>query len=357
MGSISSSSGVQTPGPKSTTQADSDADRVSEFQRAYQAQVRELDKGDFDRKRDRDRTHMKKGSKRESELSVAPWWAQIRYREQGSVLANRPRALDVTVGSAPAASRQVIHAMVDVSAREFGLSELKAHRTTGDADTAGRSAHAISTNWGSDGTVDRHQKDALPHAPARFDSATSRTTAHAVVDHLPRVNTPRHASHAGFQPEGKPLIENRPPASSSPARLNRRDFHDMPQGLIGQAKDLEARQVVTSRPAPHAPPTHARTSSMSYPEPVPKSEFDGTEVRYSFKSWDGRPTVALRFDASETLNVVTAKPSHDEVQHAMEHRIDQLAPGVAVEFEREGGDGHGGDQQSGYTQHDQEAEE
>ncbi|MEB5501004.1 BsaU protein, partial [Burkholderia pseudomallei] len=71
-------------------------------------------------------------------------------------------------------------------------------------------------------------------------------------------------------------------------------------------------------------------------------EAQGTQVRYSFNSWDGRPAVELRFDAGGAPRVVNAQPSHDRVQRAMEHGADRLSPGWTVEFDRSRADDDSG---------------
>lgn len=71
-------------------------------------------------------------------------------------------------------------------------------------------------------------------------------------------------------------------------------------------------------------------------------ETQGTQVRYSFNSWDGRPAVELRFDAGGAPRVVNAQPSHDRVQRAMEHGADRLSPGWTVEFDRSRADDDSG---------------
>ncbi|AJY40382.1 BsaU protein [Burkholderia humptydooensis] len=68
----------------------------------------------------------------------------------------------------------------------------------------------------------------------------------------------------------------------------------------------------------------------------------GTQVRYRFNSWDGRPAVELRFDPGCAPRVVSAQPSHERVQRAMEYGVDRLTPGWTVEFDRQRADDDGG---------------
>lgn len=86
-------------------------------------------------------------------------------------------------------------------------------------------------------------------------------------------------------------------------------------------------------------------------------ESQGTQVRYSFKTWDGQPAVRLQFDASQAAHVVTAHSSHERVQTAMERSVDQLAPGLSVEFERQPTDDDGGRSPWGRSRQEQETDE
>ncbi|MGY4730890.1 SpaN/EivJ family type III secretion system needle length determinant [Burkholderia pyrrocinia] len=86
-------------------------------------------------------------------------------------------------------------------------------------------------------------------------------------------------------------------------------------------------------------------------------ESQGTQVRYSFKTWDGQPAVRLQFDASQAAHVVTAHSSHERVQTAMERSVDQLASGVSIEFERQPTDDEGGRSPWGRSRQEQETDE
>ncbi|ARL90025.1 type III secretion system protein BsaU [Burkholderia pseudomallei] len=115
----------------------------------------------------------------------------------------------------------------------------------------------------------------------------------------------------------------------------------LPRGVQPQAS-LRAAEPAARAQDPSRAARQRAQAGAAQADARDVRETQGTQVRYSFNSWDGRPAVELRFDAGGAPRVVNAQPSHDRVQRAMEHGADRLSPGWTVEFDRSRADDDSG---------------
>ncbi|MFG6817836.1 type III secretion system protein BsaU [Burkholderia pseudomallei] len=145
----------------------------------------------------------------------------------------------------------------------------------------------------------------------------------------------------------------RPTAAASPGAARERVDGDdsnragdaslagLPRGVQPQAS-LRAAEPAARAHDPSRAARQRAQAGAAQADARDVRETQGTQVRYSFNSWDGRPAVELRFDAGGAPRVVNAQPSHDRVQRAMEHGADRLSPGWTVEFDRSRADDDSG---------------
>ncbi|KVM73930.1 hypothetical protein WJ60_06350 [Burkholderia ubonensis] len=82
---------------------------------------------------------------------------------------------------------------------------------------------------------------------------------------------------------------------------------------------------------------------------TPAEQVPGTTVRYSFRSWEGKPAVDLQFTstgaAQQAVQMVTARTAHDQVRNSLQQHAFALPSGIDVRFDGQSSDGQRGDQQ------------
>ncbi|MFG6979769.1 type III secretion system protein BsaU [Burkholderia pseudomallei] len=169
---------------------------------------------------------------------------------------------------------------------------------------------------------------------------------------LPAARGPASATAAASSMSALPSTR-RPTAAASPGAARERVDGDdsnragdaslagLPRGVQPQAS-LRAAEPAARAHDPSRAARQRAQAGAAQADARDVRETQGTQVRYSFNSWDGRPAVELRFDAGGAPRVVNAQPSHDRVQRAMEHGADRLSPGWTVEFDRSRADDDSG---------------
>lgn len=103
--------------------------------------------------------------------------------------------------------------------------------------------------------------------------------------------------------------------------------------------------------------TSRDASSPALADAFSRQESQGMQVRYSFNTWNGRPTVSLRFDSDSAPRVVKARPDDPRVLHAMERGVDQLGHRLDICFDRRHPDDNEGFDERQMRQRQDESEE
>lgn len=384
----------------------SDAERTSDLQRAYREQCRAaLDKRDDGRDCDdteAQRAHARKKTKRNGEPPGAAGGMPAPHAARDRAFALRfggarlgearsgANARDARVGAGAEAG---IEAGVEVGtdahaaggARTRGEIAARGGATMRGHAPASGAVRATSERAPAAATADAHAPQAaaesappsvpMPaaHAAPRTSGGSARDIAAAAAricataadpaagvvasrsPALPAARGPASATAAASAASAMSAMSStrRPTAAASPGAARERvDGDDSNRAgdasLAGLPREVQPQASLrAAEPAAraHDPSRAARQRAQAgaaQADARDVRETQGTQVRYSFNSWDGRPAVELRFDAGGAPRVVNAQPSHDRVQRAMEHGADRLSPGWTVEFDRSRADDDSG---------------
>ncbi|MFG7174189.1 type III secretion system protein BsaU [Burkholderia pseudomallei] len=206
-----------------------------------------------------------------------------------------------------------------------------APRTSGGSarDIAAAAARICATAAAPGGGVGASRSRALP--PAR--GPPPATAAASAMSAMSSTRRPTAAASPGAARERVDGDDSNRAGDASLAGL--------PRGVQPQAS-LRAAEPAARAHDPSRAARQRAQAGAAQADARDVRETQGTQVRYSFNSWDGRPAVELRFDAGGAPRVVNAQPSHDRVQRAMEHGADRLSPGWTVEFDRSRADDDSG---------------
>lgn len=384
----------------------SDAGRTSDLQRAYREQCRAaLGKRDDGRDCDdteAQRAHARKKTKRNGEPPGAAGGMPAPHAARDRAFALRfggarlgearsgANARDARVGAGAEAG---IEAGVEVGtdahaasgARTRGEIAARGGATTRGHAPASGAVRATSERARAAATADAHAPQAaaesappsvpMPaaHAAPRTSGGSARDIAAAAVricataadpaagvvasrsPALPAARGPASATAAASAASAMSAMSStrRPTAAASPGAARERVDGDdsnragdaslagLPRGVQPQAS-LRAAEPAARAHDPSRAARQRAQAGAAQADARDVRETQGTQVRYSFNSWDGRPAVELRFDAGGAPRVVNAQPSHDRVQRAMEHGADRLSPGWTVEFDRSRADDDSG---------------
>lgn len=192
-------------------------------------------------------------------------------------------------------------------------------------------------------------------AAARICATAADPAAGVVASRSPALPAARGPASATAAASAMSAMSStrRPTAAASPGAARERVDGDdsnragdaslagLPRGVQPQAS-LRAAEPAARAHDPSRAARQRAQAGAAQADARDVRETQGTQVRYSFNSWDGRPAVELRFDAGGAPRVVNAQPSHDRVQRAMEHGADGLSPGWTVEFDRSRADDDSG---------------
>lgn len=192
-------------------------------------------------------------------------------------------------------------------------------------------------------------------AAARICATAADPAAGVVASRSPALPAARGPASATAAASAMSAMSStrRPTAAASPGAARKRVDGDdsnragdaspagLPRGVQPQAS-LRAAEPAARAHDPSRAARQRAQAGAAQADARDVRETQGTQVRYSFNSWDGRPAVELRFDAGGAPRVVNAQPSHDRVQRAMEHGADRLSPGWTVEFDRSRADDDSG---------------
>lgn len=192
-------------------------------------------------------------------------------------------------------------------------------------------------------------------AAARICATAADPAAGVVASRSPALPAARGPASATAAASAMSAMSStrRPTAAASPGAARERVDGDdsnragdaslagLPRGVQPQAS-LRAAEPAARAHDPSRAARQRAQAGAAQADARDVRETQGTQVRYSFNSWDGRPAVELRFDAGGAPRVVNAQPSHDRVQRAMEHGADRLSPGWTVEFDRSRADDDSG---------------
>ncbi|MFG6797588.1 type III secretion system protein BsaU [Burkholderia pseudomallei] len=195
----------------------------------------------------------------------------------------------------------------------------------------------------------------IPAAAARICATAADPGAGVVASRSPALPAARGPASATAAASAMSAMSStrRPTAAASPGAARERVDGDdsnragdaslagLPRGVQPQAS-LRAAEPAARAHDPSRAARQRAQAGAAQADARDVRETQGTQVRYSFNSWDGRPAVELRFDAGGAPRVVNAQPSHDRVQRAMEHGADRLSPGWTVEFDRSRADDDSG---------------
>lgn len=381
----------------------SDAERTSDLQRAYREQCRAA-LGKRDDGRDCDdteaqRAHARKKTKRNGEPPGAAGGMPAPHAARDRAFALRfggarlgearsgANARDARVGAGAEAD---IEAGVGVGtdahaaggARTRGEIAARGGATMRGHAPASGAVRATSERAPAAATADAHAPQAaaesappsvpMPaaHAAPRTSGGSARDIAAAAAricataadpaagvvasrsPALPAARGPASATAAASAMSAMSSTR-RPTAAASPGAARERVDGDdsnragdaslagLPRGVQPQAS-LRAAEPAARAHDPSRAARQRAQAGAAQADARDVRETQGTQVRYSFNSWDGRPAVELRFDAGGAPRVVNAQPSHDRVQRAMEHGADRLSPGWTVEFDRSRADDDSG---------------
>lgn len=211
-----------------------------------------------------------------------------------------------------------------------------APRTSGGSarDIAAAAARICATAADPAAGVVASRSPALPTArgPASATAAASAASAMSAMSSTRRPTAAASPGAARERVDGDGDDSNRPGDAS---------LAGLPRGVQPQAS-LRAAEPAARAHDPSRAARQRAQAGAAQADARDVRETQGTQVRYSFNSWDGRPAVELRFDAGGAPRVVNAQPSHDRVQRAMEHGADRLSPGWTVEFDRSRADDDSG---------------
>lgn len=380
-----------------------DAGRTSDLQRAYREQCRAA-LGKRDDGRDCDdteaqRAHARKKTKRNGEPPGAAGGMPVPHAARDRAFALRfggarlgearsgANARDARVGAGAEAD---IEAGVGVGtdahaaggARTRGEIAARGGATMRGHAPASGAVRATSERAPAAATADAHAPQAaaesappsvpMPaaHAAPRTSGGSARDIAAAAAricataadpaagvvasrsPALPAARGPASATAAASAMSAMSSTR-RPTAAASPGAARERVDGDdsnragdaslagLPRGVQPQAS-LRAAEPAARAHDPSRAARQRAQAGAAQADARDVRETQGTQVRYSFNSWDGRPAVELRFDAGGAPRVVNAQPSHDRVQRAMEHGADRLSPGWTVEFDRSRADDDSG---------------
>ncbi|KGV77613.1 putative bsaU protein [Burkholderia pseudomallei MSHR4375] len=380
-----------------------DAGRTSDLQRAYREQCRAA-LGKRDDGRDCDdteaqRAHARKKTKRNGEPPGAAGGMPAPHAARDRAFALRfggarlgearsgANARDARVGAGAEAG---IEAGVEVGtdahaaggARTRGEIAARGGATMRGHAPASGAVRATSERAPAAATADAHAPQAaaesappsvpMPaaHAAPRTSGGSARDIAAAAAricataadpaagvvasrsPALPAARGPASATAAASAASAMSSTR-RPTAAASPGAARERVDGDdsnragdaslvgLPRGVQPQAS-LRAAEPAARAHDPSRAARQRAQAGAAQADARDVRETQGTQVRYSFNSWDGRPAVELRFDAGGAPRVVNAQPSHDRVQRAMEHGADRLSPGWTVEFDRSRADDDSG---------------
>ncbi|MCL4669772.1 T3SS secretion apparatus BsaU, partial [Burkholderia pseudomallei] len=211
-----------------------------------------------------------------------------------------------------------------------------APRTSGGSarDIAAAAARICATAADLAAGVVASRSPALPAArgPASATAAASAASAMSAMSSTRRPTAAASPGAARERVDGDGDDSNRAGDAS---------LAGLPRGVQPQAS-LRAAEPAARAHDPSRAARQRAQAGAAQADARDVRETQGTQVRYSFNSWDGRPAVELRFDAGGAPRVVNAQPSHDRVQRAMEHGADRLSPGWTVEFDRSRADDDSG---------------
>lgn len=211
-----------------------------------------------------------------------------------------------------------------------------APRTSGGSarDIAAAAARICATAADPAAGVVASRSPALPAArgPASATAAASAASAMSAMSSTRRPTAAASPGAARERVDGDGDDSNRAGDAS---------LAGLPRGVQPQAS-LRAAEPAARAHDPSRAARQRAQAGAAQADARDVRETQGTQVRYSFNSWDGRPAVELRFDAGGAPRVVNAQPSHDRVQRAMEHGADRLSPGWTVEFDRSRADDDSG---------------
>lgn len=243
-------------------------------------------------------------------------------------------AVRATSERAPAAATADAHAPHAAAESAPPSVPMPAPRTSGGSarDIAAAAARICATAADPAAGVVASRSPALPAArgPA---SATAAASAASAMSAMSSTRRPTAAASPGAARERVDGDDSNRAGDASLAGL--------PRGIQPQAS-LRAAEPAARAHDPSRAARQRAQAGAAQADARDVRETQGTQVRYSFNSWDGRPAVELRFDAGGAPRVVNAQPSHDRVQRAMEHGADRLSPGWTVEFDRSRADDDSG---------------
>ncbi|MCZ2896910.1 BsaU protein [Burkholderia thailandensis] len=362
------------------------AGQASELQRAYRAQCREvLDKRDDGRDggQDRDdaeagRVHARKKTKRKGELSAAAGWMHAWHPARDRAIALRFGEASLGDARRGASVRDAgIEAGADAGteacAAARGAVRATGERAPGASMTDARAPHAAAeiappsvptpAARAAQRTSDGIARD-MAAAAARTSAMAAAPAAGVVASRSPalpaaRVPAPTSAAASAASVTSAASAASasssprRPAAAASPGAARERvdaddsdragdaSFAGLPRGVQPQAS-LHAAEPPARAHDPSRTARQRAQAGAAQADARDVRETQGTQVRYRFNSWDGRPAVELRFDPDAAPRVVNAQPSHERVQRAMEHGVERLTPGWTVEFDRQRADDDGG---------------
>lgn len=364
-----------------------DAGRTSDLQRAYREQCRAA-LGKRDDGRDCDdteaqRAHARKKTKRNGEPPGAAGGMPAPHAARDRAFALRfggarlgearsgANARDARVGAGAEAG---IEAGVGVGtdahaaggARTRGEIAARGGATMRGHAPASGAVRATSERAPAAATADAHAPHAAPRtsggsardiaaAAARICATAADPAAGVVASRSPALPAARGPASATAAASAMSAMSStrRPTAAASPGAARERVDGDdsnragdaslagLPRGVQPQAS-LRAAEPAARAHDPSRAARQRAQAGAAQADARDVRETQGTQVRYSFNSWDGRPAVELRFDAGGAPRVVNAQPSHDRVQRAMEHGADRLSPGWTVEFDRSRADDDSG---------------
>ncbi|CAJ9626875.1 BsaU protein [Burkholderia pseudomallei] len=364
-----------------------DAGRTSDLQRAYREQCRAA-LGKRDDGRDCDdteaqRAHARKKTKRNGEPPGAAGGMPAPHAARDRAFALRfggarlgearsgANARDARVGAGAEAG---IEAGVGVGtdahaaggARTRGEIAARGGATMRGHAPASGAVRATSERAPAAATADAHAPQAaaesappsVPMPAAHAAPRTSGGSARDIAAAAARICATAADPAAGVVASRSPALPAaRGPASATAAaspgaarervdgddsnRAGDASLAGLPRGVQPQAS-LRAAEPAARAHDPSRAARQRAQAGAAQADARDVRETQGTQVRYSFNSWDGRPAVELRFDAGGAPRVVNAQPSHDRVQRAMEHGADRLSPGWTVEFDRSRADDDSG---------------
>ncbi|WP_063889445.1 MULTISPECIES: SpaN/EivJ family type III secretion system needle length determinant [Burkholderia] len=360
MGSISGTNAPRVSNIGCTEAAG--VEQTSGLQLAYQEQCRKvLDKRDERRNRDDSNASHAPARKKavsKGEPLVAAIWMYAPYQQQDRPIERFGRNTSDGAGATRADVTQketfapVVSSIAD--GRAGDTSNDATHVSHANVDRTVAPAHA-------DPMAAHRTRDSVTLIPAEaMSSSFSRQPASALnagtTPIVPASQNPRTAHEFVSQQAKSATGVMRAPNEHDSSV----DANDVP--LTGFARVSTQMPIRTTEP-------HIRTleqSRATYRDAVADpanvsaqdmSETPVTQVRYSFNTWDGRPAVNLRFNLDHASQVVTAQPSQERVQHAMERGVDQLAPGWIVEFDRQQADDGGSHSSRRHARQESEADE